>query len=250
MDFNPRVIPSLKVESFNYNIHDTETIDLTQSSSNDEVIDLTGSFNNDEIIDLTQTSSDESTTHFSTSSNDEMDTSPDDDDDYIPPAIHWPARVQHVTYDRTFQSRNRRLNHIAKHSNYFTNCLLFDRSYNQELNAALKISGKKSFRSTGFLMCIRKIVSLQKSETDAFDPDLLKFTNTNRNDYLADLKINANLSNNVHNILSVKVCTWFASVESIHLTRSSFTFLDGPSKVSFLKCDPFHKWLHAQTDTL
>ena len=85
MYFNPRVIPSLKVESFNYNIHDTETIDLTQSSSNDEVIDLTGSFNNDEIIDLTQTSSDESTTHFSTSSNDEMDTSPDDDDDYIPP---------------------------------------------------------------------------------------------------------------------------------------------------------------------
>ena len=88
---------------------------------------------------------------------------------------------------------------------------------------------------------------------DAFNPHYLKFTNPDRHDYLVDLKIKARLSpspGNVHKLLSVKVCTWFASVESIHLTRSSFTFQDGPIATNFITCDPFHKWLHAQTDTI
>ena len=247
MDINSRVTPSFKVE----------------------VIDLTGEpFSNDEIIDLTQTSSDESTTQSFTSSYDEMHTSPDNDDnyshqigfllpqrndsndsDYIPPAINW--NVHHAAYDRSFENWSQALKQMINRSYYFTNFDRFNHYYSLKLYE-LEFSGKRSFRSTSFLKCIRTIVSHQHSE-NAFNPHFLKFTNPDRHNYLVDLKIKARLSpspGNVHKLLSVKVCTWFASVESIHLTRSSFTFQDGPIATNFITCDPFHKWLHAQTDTI
>ena len=144
MDINSHVTPSFKVESFNYNCHVTETIDLTQSLSNEEVINLTGEpFSNDEIIDLTQTSSDESTTQFFMSSYDKMHTSPDDDDNHsrqigfllpqhndsndsnnIPPAINWNEHVHHAAYDRSFENWSQTLEQMINCSSCFTN---FDR---------------------------------------------------------------------------------------------------------------------------
>ena len=240
-----------------------DEIDLTQSSSNEEildsqfadVIDLTQSSSNEEIIDLTQSDSDYSTTHFSSSFDDELGTSPDDDDDsFIPPPVIWngaKSQAPPVEPRVGFENFNIEFNAICSISTYFNTFAFFITLYTKNLNELIS-GGGGSYKSASFLACMKKILNAQRwsQYSNTFHPDLLKLTNPNRNEYLNHLKNEANLSGSVHKNLSVKVCTWFASVESsnINLKPSSFTCTRGNRKENFITCAAFREWLDAQPD--
>ena len=239
-------------------------------SSPGDVIDLTQSSSNEEIIDLTQSSSDDSTTHFSSSFDDELGTSPDDDDrnqtgfvfpdsnisnddDYIPPRVVFNrvAQPPAIKPSDRLENLDIRFNAICRKSTYFHISASFINLYTKKLKE-LNRDGGGSYKSTSFLACMKRIDYVQRclQYTDTFDPDFLKLTNPNRNEYLNHLKKKAKLSGSVHQNLSVKVCTWFASVEAskINLKPSSFACTRGNRKNNFITSCAFREWLDAQTD--